>query len=208
MPETAVATSVKFYVGLRVADRRRAVAFYRVLFGVEPAREVEDHVCFELEAPPLVLVLVQNPQEPGGTLNHLGLRVRANDLPELFAEAGRGLFAMIVSNPDDVATTTERRLEIAGHDIDFLLFDLHIPLRIFRPWPAFNVADSCICIAVVCFIIHSFKKPRPAGDLLDAGFGESVTPEEEAGGSEDILAPTRLLPLSQAGHGPFRQTKA
>jgi signal peptidase II len=47
-----------------------------------------------------------------------------------------------------------------GHVIDFLLFDLHIPLAIFRPWPAFNVADSCICIAVVCFIIHSFKKPR------------------------------------------------
>jgi signal peptidase II len=50
-----------------------------------------------------------------------------------------------------------------GHVIDFLLFDLHIPLAIFRPWPAFNVADSCICIAVVCFIIHSFKKPpKPA----------------------------------------------
>jgi signal peptidase II len=46
-----------------------------------------------------------------------------------------------------------------GHVIDFLLFDLHIPLAIFRPWPAFNVADSCICIAVVCFIIHSFRKP-------------------------------------------------
>jgi signal peptidase II len=47
-----------------------------------------------------------------------------------------------------------------GHVIDFLLFDLHIPLAIFRPWPAFNVADSCICIAVVCFIIHSFRKPK------------------------------------------------
>src|ERR1700730_8159507 len=45
-----------------------------------------------------------------------------------------------------------------GHVIDFLLFDLHIPLA--HPWPAFNVADSCICIAVCCFIIHSFKKPR------------------------------------------------
>jgi signal peptidase II len=47
-----------------------------------------------------------------------------------------------------------------GHVVDFLLFDLHIPLAVFRPWPAFNVADFCICIAVVCFIIHSFKKPR------------------------------------------------
>ena len=46
---------------------------------------------------------------------------------------------------------------IHGHVIDFLLFYLHIPLA--HPWPAFNVADSCICIAVVCFIIHSFNKP-------------------------------------------------
>jgi signal peptidase II len=51
---------------------------------------------------------------------------------------------------------TDRLLH--GHVIDFLLFDLHIPFA--SPWPAFNVADSCICIAVVCFIIHSFKKPK------------------------------------------------
>ena len=50
---------------------------------------------------------------------------------------------------------------VHGHVIDFLLFDLHVPLA--HPWPAFNVADSCICIAVVCFIIDSFKKPRLAG---------------------------------------------
>jgi signal peptidase II len=41
-----------------------------------------------------------------------------------------------------------------GHVIDFLLFDLHV--RFAHPWPAFNVADSCISIAVVLFIIHSF----------------------------------------------------
>ena len=45
-----------------------------------------------------------------------------------------------------------------GHVIDFLLVDLHVPLA--NPWPAFNVADSCICIAVVCFIIHSFTQKK------------------------------------------------
>ena len=43
-----------------------------------------------------------------------------------------------------------------GHVIDFLLFNLHV--RYANPWPAFNVADSCISIAVVLFIIHSFSK--------------------------------------------------
>jgi signal peptidase II len=54
-----------------------------------------------------------------------------------------------------IGNLTDRLLH--GHVIDFLLFNLHIPLA--NPWPAFNVADSCISIAVVCFIIHSFKKP-------------------------------------------------
>jgi signal peptidase II len=45
-----------------------------------------------------------------------------------------------------------------GHVIDFALFDLHVPLA--HPWPAFNVADSCIFIAVFCFIIHSLRQGR------------------------------------------------
>jgi signal peptidase II len=48
-----------------------------------------------------------------------------------------------------------------GHVIDFLLFDLHVPYA--HPWPAFNVADSCISVAVVLFIIHSFRKPKSTG---------------------------------------------
>jgi len=47
-----------------------------------------------------------------------------------------------------------------GHVIDFLLFDLHVPYA--HPWPAFNVADSCISVAVVLFIIHSFRKQNRA----------------------------------------------
>jgi signal peptidase II len=52
-----------------------------------------------------------------------------------------------------------------GHVIDFLLFDLHVPLA--HPWPAFNVADSCICVAVVFFILHSFNPKETAPDRGD-----------------------------------------
>jgi signal peptidase II len=48
-----------------------------------------------------------------------------------------------------------------GHVIDFLLFNLHV--RYADPWPAFNVADSCISIAVVLFIVHSFRKQKSTG---------------------------------------------
>jgi signal peptidase II len=43
-----------------------------------------------------------------------------------------------------------------GHVIDFLLFYLHVPYA--HPWPAFNVADSCITVAVFCFVVHSFRQ--------------------------------------------------
>src|SRR6266487_1516316 len=48
-----------------------------------------------------------------------------------------------------------------GHVIDFLLFDLHLPFA--HPWPAFNVADSCISIAVVLFVVHSFWQGKTCG---------------------------------------------
>ena len=53
---------------------------------------------------------------------------------------------------------TDRLLH--GYVIDFLLFDLHVPYA--HPWPAFNIADSCITIAVVCFIVHSFRQNKPS----------------------------------------------
>jgi signal peptidase II len=40
---------------------------------------------------------------------------------------------------------------VHGHVVDFLLFNLHV--RYADPWPAFNVADSCICVATGLFII-------------------------------------------------------
>ena len=59
---------------------------------------------------------------------------------------------------------TDRLLH--GAVIDFLLFNLHVPFA--DPWPAFNVADACICIAVVFFMIHSFRQEKtPAAEPRD-----------------------------------------
>jgi signal peptidase II len=54
-----------------------------------------------------------------------------------------------------------------GHVIDFLLFDFgsHVP-SFLHPWPAFNVADSCICIAVFFFIVHSFRAEKKASSAV------------------------------------------
>ncbi len=82
----------------------------------------------------------------------VGLLVRRR-LPDAWRDVSLALLLAGV-----LGNLTDRLLY--GHVIDFLLFNLHVPLA--DPWPAFNVADSCICIAVVCFIIHSFRQGRRA----------------------------------------------
>ncbi|HEV3136650.1 MAG TPA: archease [Pirellulales bacterium] len=53
----------------------------------------------------------------------LGLRVRAADLPSLFAEAGRGLFSIIVVDLNSVRATEQISITIQGDVSDLLLFD-------------------------------------------------------------------------------------
>jgi signal peptidase II len=49
---------------------------------------------------------------------------------------------------------------VRGHVVDFLLFNLHV--RYADPWPAFNVADSCICTATGLFVISALFERKPA----------------------------------------------
>ncbi len=53
----------------------------------------------------------------------LGLRVRAANLDQLFAEAAEALFATIVEDPAAVRPLNQERIAIAGRDREYLLFD-------------------------------------------------------------------------------------
>jgi len=61
-----------FHLSLDVPDLDGAVAFYRQLFGVEPAKLKPNYAKFELTDPPVALALQEN-GHPG--LSHLGIRV-------------------------------------------------------------------------------------------------------------------------------------
>ncbi|HVA47728.1 MAG TPA: archease [Pirellulales bacterium] len=53
----------------------------------------------------------------------LGLRIRAADLPTLFADAGRGLTSIIAANLDEIRPVTEVPLRVTGGRLDLILFD-------------------------------------------------------------------------------------
>jgi catechol 2,3-dioxygenase-like lactoylglutathione lyase family enzyme len=88
-------------LALNVNDVDEAVAFYRKLFGTEPAKRRPGYANFAISEPPLKLVLLENPGQ-GGTLNHLGIEVPGIDaVDEIQARlAGTGL-----ASTDEQATT-------------------------------------------------------------------------------------------------------
>jgi catechol 2,3-dioxygenase-like lactoylglutathione lyase family enzyme len=61
-----------FHLSLDVPDLDAAVAFYRELLGIEPAKEKPGYAKFELADPPLALALNESGQ---AGLSHLGIRV-------------------------------------------------------------------------------------------------------------------------------------
>ena len=67
--------------------------------------------------------------------------------------ARAGFFLLI---PGILGNLTDRMMR--GHVVDFLSFDLHVPGA--HPWPSFNVADSCICLAVGGFLLGSWQDLR------------------------------------------------
>jgi catechol 2,3-dioxygenase-like lactoylglutathione lyase family enzyme len=73
----ATASPTKFHLSLNAADLNRSVAFYRTLFGCEPAKQRADYAKFELADPPVVLSLEPHAHDGRGALNHLGIRLSA-----------------------------------------------------------------------------------------------------------------------------------
>lgn len=69
------ATTTRLHLSLNVKNLDQAVGFYRILFGVEPAKHYSDYAKFELQEPALVLSLEPSQHGGGGTLNHLGFRM-------------------------------------------------------------------------------------------------------------------------------------
>jgi SHS2 domain-containing protein len=53
----------------------------------------------------------------------LGLRIRADGLNDLFADAARGLFSVMVANLDGAQAVAEARVELKADDLEQLLHD-------------------------------------------------------------------------------------
>ena len=66
-------------LALRVADLEASIAFYRNLFGVEPAKRRAGYANFAVTEPPLKLVLLEGEAGQETVMDHLGVEVESSD---------------------------------------------------------------------------------------------------------------------------------
>jgi len=62
-------------LALRVADLEGSIAFYRKLFGTEPAKRRPGYANFAIAEPPLKLVLLEGTGDEPTRIDHLGVEV-------------------------------------------------------------------------------------------------------------------------------------
>ena len=84
-------------LALRVSDLEESIAFYRSLFGVEPAKRRPGYANFAVIEPPLKLVLIEGEPDQPTVMDHLGVEVETTD--EVNAATSRlaqlGLFTQV-----------------------------------------------------------------------------------------------------------------
>jgi catechol 2,3-dioxygenase-like lactoylglutathione lyase family enzyme len=75
MTALAVVSHNKFHLSLNVSNLEDAIAFYRTLFGVAPAKHYPDYAKFEVEEPAVIFSLVPRRPSCGSAMGHLGFRL-------------------------------------------------------------------------------------------------------------------------------------
>jgi len=74
-----VRSASRVQLALNVVDLDEAISFYSKLFDAEPAKVRPGYANFAIAEPPLKLVLIEDPTQKPGSLNHLGVEVETTD---------------------------------------------------------------------------------------------------------------------------------
>lgn len=114
-----------FHLSLNVANLEYSVGFYRILFGVEPAKWFPDYAKFQLSDPALVLSLEPAKAAPGGTLNHLGLRVNSVAQIDAF-EKRLAAVGVPMQRLTDIECCYSRQSKIVFRDPDQNLIEVYV----------------------------------------------------------------------------------
>ncbi|REJ73332.1 MAG: archease [Planctomycetota bacterium] len=115
----------------------------------------------------------------------VGIRVRAADLAELLADAGRALFGLIVENLDDVRDAEVIDVRVAGAVGDDLLFD----------W----LSELLHTFETTGLVLCRFDVDLSNDGIRARAWGEPIDPDRHRLGHEVKAVTYHMLKLEQTG---------
>jgi catechol 2,3-dioxygenase-like lactoylglutathione lyase family enzyme len=148
----------RMQLALRVSDLEGSIAFYRSLFGVEPAKRRPGYANFAITEPPLKLVLIEGAPDQPTVMDHLGIEVETTG--EVNAATGRlselGLFTQ-VENDTTCCYALQDKVWVHGPGAE--------------PWEVYTVKAD----APEATSIHTIDQPDTGACVC----GTPATPEGE-----------------------------
>ena len=117
----------------------------------------------------------------------MGIRARAGNLNELFADAARGLFSVIVGNPESVRPVQEVPFRVDGDRHEDLLFD----------W----LDELLYAFAARRLVFCDFDVRLEAGGLNATARGEPIEPQRHHLDVEVKAVTYHGLKVQQEGDG-------
>lgn len=164
---------IRFHLSLNVADLAKSVAFYRALFGVEPAKVRADYAKFEPADPPLVLSLEPTPAGKGGPLNHVGFRFP--DAAALVAAQARLEAAGLRSQREEgVECCYAKQTKFWLHDPDGTLWELYTLDGDIEHRGAGQSQEAVTGSPAATVYEHRMTEPLPAAIPLAAATADEV----------------------------------
>jgi catechol 2,3-dioxygenase-like lactoylglutathione lyase family enzyme len=88
----------KAHVAIQVRNVQESLAFYRKLFGIEPAKVRRGYAKFDVSDPPLNFTLNEAQDDGRGALSHMGIQVRSTD--DVFAVRQRWMQEGLVTRDE------------------------------------------------------------------------------------------------------------
>ena len=90
---------MRLQLALNVTDLDEAITFYSAMFATPPAKVKPGYANWEVEDPPLKLVLFEQPDAEPGSINHLGVETESAD--DVVASEARVTAAGLVTSGID-----------------------------------------------------------------------------------------------------------
>ena len=140
-------------LALNVGDLEVAIEHYSKLFGVMPNKVKDGYANFVVTEPPLKLVLIANPDQPG-TLNHLGVEVATAEEVQLAIRHATDVgLPVTVEESTTCCFAVQDKVWVGGGELPWEFYTVLEDADVMH----LSEKECCMPVSVPAGVMHSAK---------------------------------------------------